>query len=289
MENKKNRLGNLYLFFVFIIMYLPLAYLIFYSFNSGGNMNVFESFTLKYYKKVFEDERLINIVINTLIIGLLSSLIATIIGTLGAISIYYMRDKKLKKKVLSLNSVLMVLPDVMMGASFLFLFSFLLKIPMGFFSVLLSHIAFSIPIVVLMVLPRLYALNSDMIKAAEDLGANDMTILNKIILPNISSGIFAGFFMASLVSSFQGLLMDTNSINIHWEKERELTKGSSKNIGYFLIEGFVLLIVGVVSYLIYKFTNIYIGFLFVILVIIGAIIFLYRKVLQKYERGFFDI
>ena len=172
MENKKNRLGNLYLFFVFIIMYLPLAYLIFYSFNSGGNMNVFESFTLKYYKKVFEDERLINIVINTLIIGLLSSLIATIIGTLGAISIYYMRDKNLKKKVLGLNSVLMVLPDVMMGASFL------------------------IPIVVLMVLPRLYALNSDMMKAAEDLGANDITILNKIILPNIASGIFAGFFMA---------------------------------------------------------------------------------------------
>ena len=172
MENKKNRLGNLYLFFVFIIMYLPLAYLIFYSFNSGGNMNVFESFTLKYYKKVFEDERLINIVINTLIIGLLSSLIATIIGTLGAISIYYMRDKNLKKKVLGLNSVLMVLPDVMMGASF------------------------SIPIVVLMVLPRLYALNSDMMKAAEDLGANDITILNKIILPNIASGIFAGFFMA---------------------------------------------------------------------------------------------
>ena len=79
---------------------------------------------------------------------------------------------------------------------FLILFSFLIKIPMGFYSVLLSHIAFSIPIVVLMVLPRLYALNSDMMKAAEDLGANDITILNKIILPNIASGIFAGFFMA---------------------------------------------------------------------------------------------
>ena len=115
-----------------------------------------------------------------------------------------------------------------------------------------------------------------------------LSFITKINILAIFS-IFAGFFMASLVSSFQGLLMDTNSINIHWEKERELTKGSSKNIGYFLIEGFVLLIVGVVTYLIYKFTNIYIGFLFVILVIIGAIIFLYRKVLQKYERGFFDI
>ena len=90
----------------------------------------------------------------------------------------------------------MVMPDVMMGASFLVLFTFLIKIPMGFMTVLLSHIAFSIPIVVLMVLPRLYALNESMILAAEDLGASDFTILNKIILPNITGGVLTGFFMA---------------------------------------------------------------------------------------------
>lgn len=196
MKNKKFSLANIYLIFIFIIMYLPLAYLIFYSFNSGGNMNSFECFTMEHYLAVFEDKRLINIVLNTIILALLSSVIATVIGTLGAISIYYMRSKKLKQRVLGLNSVLMVFPDVMMGASFLILFSFLLKIPMGFYSVLLSHIAFSIPIVVLMVLPRLYNLNADMMRAAEDLGANDMIILNKIILPNIASGVFAGFFMA---------------------------------------------------------------------------------------------
>ncbi len=196
MENKSSKFSNLFLIIVFIIMYLPLGYLIFYSFNSGGNMNTFESFTFDHYLAVFSDKRLINIVLNTIILALLSSLIASVIGTLGAISIYYSKSKKFKKRVLSLNSVLMVLPDIMMGASFLILFSILIKIPMGFFSVLLAHIAFSIPIVVLMVLPRLYALNEDMIRAAEDLGAEDMTILNKIILPNIASGIFAGFFMA---------------------------------------------------------------------------------------------
>ena len=196
MENKSSKFSNLFLIIVFIIMYLPLGYLIFYSFNSGGNMNTFESFTFDHYLAVFSDKRLINIVLNTIILALLSSLIASVIGTLGAISIYYSKSKKFKKRVLSLNSVLMVLPDIMMGASFLILFSILIKIPMGFFSVLLAHIAFSIPIVVLMVLPRLYALNEDMIRAAEDLGAEDMIILNKIILPNIASGIFAGFFMA---------------------------------------------------------------------------------------------
>lgn len=196
MENKSTKFSKFFLILVFIIMYLPLGYLIFYSFNSGGNMNTFESFTFDHYMAVFSDKRLINIVLNTIILALVSSLIASVIGTLGAISIYYTKNKSIKKQILSLNSVLMVLPDIMMGASFLILFSILIKIPMGFFSVLLSHIAFSIPIVVLMVLPRLYALNKDMIRAAEDLGASDMTILNKIILPNIASGIFAGFFMA---------------------------------------------------------------------------------------------
>lgn len=196
MKSKKISLSKIYLILVFFIMYLPLIYLVFYSFNSGNSMNNFEGFSLRHYISIFNDKRIINIVINTIIIGLLSALIATVVGTLGAISIYYMSSKSMRKKVLSLNSVLMVLPDVMMGAAFLGLFSFILKVPMGFVSVLLAHIAFSIPIVVLMVLPRLRALNADMVKAAEDLGASDMTILNKIILPNISGGIFAGFFMA---------------------------------------------------------------------------------------------
>ncbi|WP_105300809.1 ABC transporter permease [Anaerococcus marasmi] len=193
---KKFKISDLYLIFIFILLYLPIAYLIFYSFNSGTNMNTFVGFSLDHYKEVFQDTRLWTIVINTIVLGLLSSLIATIIGTCGAIAIYYLRNERIRKRVLNLNSVLMVMPDVMMGASFLVLFTFLIKIPMGFMTVLLSHIAFSIPIVVLMVLPRLYSLNPSMILAAEDLGASDITILNKIILPNITSGVLTGFFMA---------------------------------------------------------------------------------------------
>lgn len=117
MENRSTKFSNLFLIFVFIIMYLPLGYLIFYSFNSAGNMNSFESFTLDHYLAVFSDKRLINIVLNTLILALLSSLIASVIGTLGAISIYYTKNKKIKKQILSLNSVLMVLPDIMMATA----------------------------------------------------------------------------------------------------------------------------------------------------------------------------
>lgn len=110
----------------------------------------------------------------------------------------------------------------------------------------------------------------------------------KINIP-VSLAIFLGFTLASLLSSFLGLLMDANSINIHWQKERDLTKGSSQNVGYYVISGIIMTIVGVFAYLIYNITNIYLGFLFVISLIIISIIFLYKSSLKKYEKGFYDL
>lgn len=110
----------------------------------------------------------------------------------------------------------------------------------------------------------------------------------KINIP-VSLAIFLGFTLESLLSSFLGLLMDANSINIHWQKERDLTKGSSQNIGYYVISGITMTIVGVFAYLIYNLTNIYLGFLFVISLIIISIIFLYKSCLKKYEKGFYDL
>lgn len=110
----------------------------------------------------------------------------------------------------------------------------------------------------------------------------------KINIP-VSLAIFLGFTLESLLSSFLGLLMDANSINIHWQKERDLTKGSSQNIGYYVISGITMTIVGVFAYLIYNITNIYLGFLFVISLIIISIIFLYKSCLKKYEKGFYDL
>lgn len=116
-------------------------------------------------------------------------------------------------------------------------------------------------------------------------------VLKFIIKINIfvSFVIFLGFTLASLLSSFLGLLMDANSVNIHWQKERDLTKGSSQNVGYYVISGITMTIVGVFAYLIYNLTNIYLGFLFVISLIIISIIFLYKSCLKKYQKGFYDL
>lgn len=110
----------------------------------------------------------------------------------------------------------------------------------------------------------------------------------KINIPVILA-IFFGFTLESILSSFLGLLMDANSINIHWQKERDLTKGSSQNVGYYVISGITMTIVGVFAYLIYNFTNVYLGFLFVISLIIISIIFLYKSCLKKYQKGFYDL
>ncbi|MEL3960365.1 ABC transporter permease [Lysinibacillus endophyticus] len=187
--------SKLYLIIVFLVLYAPIFYLIFYSFNSGGSMNNFESFTLEHYKAVFDDTRLIVILINTVIVALLSGLIATIIGTLGAIGIVSIKDKKMRNVLLSLNNVLIVSPDVVIGASFLILFT-MIGVKLGFASVVVSHVAFSIPIVVLMVLPKLLEMNTSLIDAAKDLGASKRDVLTRVILPYIQPGIFAGFFLA---------------------------------------------------------------------------------------------
>ncbi|MCB5122661.1 ABC transporter permease [Streptococcus mutans] len=188
------KIGHLYLTLVFLILYIPIFYLIFYSFNQAGDMNRFTGLTLEHYTTMFNDQRLMLILVETFLLAFLSSLLATVIGTFGAILIYQVK-KKHQNTILSINNVLMVAPDVMIGASFLILFTFI-GFKLGMFSVLLSHIAFSIPIVVLMVLPSLKEMNDDMVHAAYDLGASYFQMLKEVMLPYLTPSIIAGYFMA---------------------------------------------------------------------------------------------
>lgn len=188
------KLANLYLAVVFLILYIPIAYLIFYSFNQGGDMNGFTGATLEHYGTMFGDRRLMLILVETFFLAFLSALLATIIGTFGAIFIHQTR-RRFQNSLLSTNNILMVAPDVMIGASFLILFT-TIGFELGQVSVLLSHVAFSIPIVVLMVLPRLKEMNYDMINAAYDLGATPFQMMREVMLPYLTPGIIAGYFMA---------------------------------------------------------------------------------------------
>ncbi|MBL4951505.1 ABC transporter permease [Neobacillus sp. YIM B02564] len=195
MDKKISPLSRLFLVVIFFILYAPIFFLIFYSFNKGETMYNFEGFSLEWYRELFHDTRLLIIVLNTVVVALLSALFSTIIGIFGALAIHMAKRHQTKNALLSLNNVLIVSPDVIIGASFLILFT-LAGIKLGFYSVLLSHIAFSIPIVVLMVLPKLTEMSPSLIDAARDLGANGWDVMTKVVIPYITPGIFAGFFMA---------------------------------------------------------------------------------------------
>ncbi|MDR1568834.1 MAG: ABC transporter permease, partial [Streptococcaceae bacterium] len=188
------RLSRVYLFAVFLLLYLPIFYLLIFAFNQNDTMNSFTGFTLAHFKTLFSDTRLLVIVLNTFLLAFLSALIATVIGTLGSIYLYFTK-RKARNAYLAMNNILLVSPDVMIGASFLILFT-VMGFKLGFTSVLLSHVAFSIPIVVLMVLPKLKEMNTSMLDAARDLGANEWQTLTNVLLPFITNGIIAGFFMA---------------------------------------------------------------------------------------------
>lgn len=183
-----------YLALVFLILYSPIAYLIAYSFNSGDTMTGFSGLSLAHYGELFSDQRLLIILLETFLLAFASSFLATLLGGLASISIYYAK-KRYRDSLLALNNVLLVSPDVMIGASFLILFTFL-GFQLGWVSVLLSHVAFSIPIVVLMVLPRLQEMEDDMVHAAYDLGASSWQVLRKVLLPFLTPGLISGFFMA---------------------------------------------------------------------------------------------
>lgn len=193
--NGKHFLAKIYLLFVLAFLYLPIFYLLYFSFSSGKNMNRFGHFTWAHYQTLMQDHRLLAIFLETILLALLSSLIATLIGTMGALAIANLKRKREQKILLALNNVLMVSPDVIIGASFLIFFT-ALGLSLNFGSVLLSHIAFSIPIVVLMVLPRLDEMDISLLEAARDLGASNYQVFSKIMIPAMMPGIAAGMFMA---------------------------------------------------------------------------------------------
>lgn len=171
----------------------------FYSFNSAGNMVDFEHFTLEHYESLFNNDKLMSIIFNTVAVALLAAAISTVIGTFGAIALYYLRNKTFKITLLTLNNVLMVSSDVVIGASFLIMFTAIghfTGLGLGFGTVLASHIAFCIPIVVIVVLPQLYEMNHNILNAARDLGASETQVLSQVLLPNLMPGIIGGFFMA---------------------------------------------------------------------------------------------
>lgn len=198
MVKVKNLFSNIYLVLIFIFLYAPIFALALFSFNDSKSMARWEGFTFKWYQQLFHNDRIISALITTVVVAVLASLIATVIGTISAIGIDRMRGPK-KAMLLNINYLPVLNPDIVTAVGLMILFIFF-NMKLGFLTMLLAHITFNIPYVVLSVLPKLRQLPDNVEEAAMDLGAKPIYTLRKVILPQIKPGIISGFLIAFTMS-----------------------------------------------------------------------------------------
>jgi len=210
-----------YLGLVFLFLYLPIALMIFFSFNSNTPVTVFEGFTFDNYLEIFDNEELMESLWNTLIIAALSGVISCVLGTLGAMAVYNMKGWK-KKIYSNVSNLPIINPEIVTGISLMMLFVFIFGNNLGMLTVLLAHVVFNTPYVLLNVLPRLRKMNVNMYEAALDLGYRPTQAFFKVVLPEIFPGIFAGFLIAFtysiddfVISYFTGGTFQTLSVYIN--------------------------------------------------------------------------
>ena len=198
MVKTKKAASNIYLFLVFIFLYAPIFALALFSFNDSKSMARWNGFTLKWYKQLIHNERIISALITTVVVAVLAATIATIVGTISAIGINKMKGAK-KAFILNINYLPVLNPDIVTAIGLMILFIFF-NMNLGFATMLLAHIAFDIPYVVLSVLPKLKQMPDNIENAAMDLGAKPLYTLWKVVIPQIKPGIVSGFLIAFTMS-----------------------------------------------------------------------------------------
>lgn len=194
----KNFLKRFYLVIIFVFLYAPIGTLIILSFNESKSRVKWGGFSLKWYEALFQSERIMQALYTTLLIAFLSALIATIIGTIAAIGINSMK-KTPKSLVLGLNNIPLLNADIVTGISLMLCF-LAFGISLGFQTVLIAHITFNIPYVILSVMPKLRQTENGVYEAALDLGATPLYAFFKVIFPDILPGVLSGFLLAFTMS-----------------------------------------------------------------------------------------
>jgi len=191
-------LSRVYTFLVFLFLYAPIAVLIFFSFNNSRYRGQWDGFSLRWYKELLDDRIIVQAFYNTITIAILTTIVATVLGTIAAIGLSNIKGVK-KKVIMNLNYMPVVSPDILIGISLMILFIFS-NIRLGYLSLLLAHITFCTPYVILSVLPKITQLNKYLFEAALDLGATPWQAIRKVILPQIMPGIFTGGLLAFTLS-----------------------------------------------------------------------------------------
>ena len=205
MKTKMSPLAKLYVALIMVFLYAPIVVMIFFSFNSSVSTSVFTGFSVRWYSSLLHDEGTMKAVANTLILAVSSSLIATVMGTAAAVGINAMKNKWVKRSVMSVTNIPMMNPEIVTGISMMLLFVFAAKLlgvvdALGFWTMLIAHVTFNLPYVLLSVLPKLRQMDPHLPEAAMDLGCTPAQAFFKVTLPSIMTGITSGLMMSFTLS-----------------------------------------------------------------------------------------
>lgn len=201
----KKTASNIYVGLIMLFLYAPMLVMIVLSFNGTASTSVMDGFSFKWYQELLRDDVALKAVSNTLILAVSSALISVVLGTMAAVGIHAMKKKWVKNAVLTVTNIPMMNPEIVTGVSMMLLFVFVgsfvsSKDALGFPTLLIAHITFNLPYVILSVLPKLRQTDKHLSEAAQDLGCTPVSAFFKVVLPNISSGIITGLIMAFTLS-----------------------------------------------------------------------------------------
>lgn len=190
----KNWLSRSYIALVMIFLYAPIAVMILFSFNDSKSRSHWAGFSLRWYEKLLHNDMAVKALLITLVVAVIAAVAATVLGTAAAIGIYSMK-KRTRNIVMNFTYLPVVDPEIVMGVSLMLLFV-LLKIDLGLLTLIIAHITFNLPYVILSVMPKLRQMDQNIYEAALDLGCTPVQGFLKVMLPEIMPGILTGFLMA---------------------------------------------------------------------------------------------
>lgn len=197
--------SKLYTTLIYLFLYAPIFVLILFSFNNSSTMSrsVFSGFSLRWYRQLFEDRLILVALRNTLLIAVIAAVVSTVLGTIGAIGINSLKGKWARRTAMNITNLPMVNPEIVTGVSMMLLFVIamrMLNTDLGMGSLMIAHITFCLPYVIMSVRPKLLQMDAHLYEAAQDLGCTPVQAFFKVVLPQILPGIITGAIMAFTLS-----------------------------------------------------------------------------------------
>ncbi len=197
--------AKIYTAIIFIFLFAPIAILLVFSFNEAKSLSVFSGFSLKWYRELFKDEATLTSVKNTLVLAFSAMAVSTVMGTAASVGIYKLRSRVYRQVMDTVTDIPMTNPDIITGISLMLMFVFVgrlvgSRISLNFWTMLISHVTFCLPYVILQVLPKLQQMDPSLPEAAQDLGCTPLQAFIKVTIPEILPGIITGAIMAFSMS-----------------------------------------------------------------------------------------